>query len=62
MRTQSTALFNEISKEEVKNLTTVVKETLALGHAIIRSKTFSSAELWNIQRQRKSLNQRRRFA
>jgi len=62
MKTQSTNLFTQISKTAVENLTMEVKETLALGYDHSHSKTFSAAELWNIQRQRKSLNQRRRFA
>lgn len=62
MKTQSTNLFNQISKTQVENLTMEVKETLALGYSHTQSKTFSAAELWNIQRQRKSLNQRRRFS
>ncbi|MEP7165616.1 MAG: hypothetical protein ABI741_13025 [Ferruginibacter sp.] len=62
MKTQSTNLFNQISKTQVENLTIEVNETLALEHNHAQGKTFSAAELWNIQRQRKSLNQRRRFA
>jgi len=60
MKTQSSNLFNQLSKEEVENLTMETKETLATDHCQI-NKTFSAAELWNIQRQRKSINQRRRF-
>lgn len=62
MKTQSTNLFSQISKETVKNLTTEVKETLAFGYNNSQSKTFSAAELWNIQRQRRSLGSRRGFA
>ncbi len=62
MKMQSTNLFSQISKTQVENLTMEVKETLAMGYNHNQSKTFSAAELWNIQRQRKSLNQRRRFA
>ena len=62
MKMQSTTLFSQISKDEVETLTMEVKETLALGYNQNQSKTFSAAELWNIQRQRKSINQRRRFA
>lgn len=58
---QSTNLFSQISKTQVENLTMEVKETLAMGYNHNQSKTFSAAELWNIQRQRKSLNQRRGF-
>jgi len=62
MKTQLKNLFNQISKKQVENLTMEVKETLVMGYNQARSKTFSAAELWNIQRQRKSLNQRKRFA
>ncbi len=62
MKSQLTNLFNQISKTQVENLTMEVKETLAVGYNPNQSKTFSAAELWNIQRQRKSINQRRRFA
>jgi hypothetical protein len=62
MKMQSTNLFSQISKTQVENLTMEVKETLAMGYNHNQTKTFSAAELWNIQRQRKSINQRRRFA
>ena len=62
MKTQ-TNLFSQISKATVKNLTMEIKETLAFGYTNnSQSKTFSSAELWNIQRQRRSLGSRRGFA
>ena len=62
MKMQSTNLFSQISKATVKNLTTEVKETLAFGYSNSQNKTFSAAELWNIQRQRRSLGSRRGFA
>ena len=61
MRTQTTSLINKLSKETVKNLTNEVKETLAYGFNSNHTKTFSAAELWNIQRQRRSINIRRGF-
>ena len=61
MKTQSANLFSQISKATVKTLTTEVKETLDFGYANGQSKTFSAAELWNIQRQRRSLGSRRGF-
>ena len=61
MKTQLTNLFNQISKTQVENLTMEIKETLALGYNHNIAKTFSAAELWNIQRQRKNITQRRRF-
>jgi hypothetical protein len=56
MKTQ-TNLFQHITKVEMNNLTTQVKETIA--HGYVQEKNFSAAELWNIQRQRKALRSRR---
>ena len=52
MNTQTNNLFKAISNVEAKKMGEVVNETLALGMQI--AKTFTSADLWNIQRQRKS--------
>jgi hypothetical protein len=62
MKIQLTNLFNQISKAQLENLTMEVKETIAMEDNHTHRKIFSAAELWNIQRQRKSLNQRRGFA
>jgi hypothetical protein len=59
MKRQSNTLFTYLSNEQVNNLTSIVKETLAKGVSPISSKTFSAADLWNIQRQKKGLLQRR---
>jgi hypothetical protein len=61
MKTQLTNLFNQISKSQVENLTMEVNETSGMGYNHNQRKTFSAAELWNIQRHHQSLNQRRRF-
>jgi hypothetical protein len=53
-------LFTVISKTETTKLTTVVNETLAFG--LVKEKSFTNADLWNIQRQRKSTLQRRHYA
>jgi hypothetical protein len=60
MNTQNNNLFKAISKSETKELTTVVKETLALG--VNQEKHFTAADLWNIQRQKRSIVSRRHFA
>ena len=60
MKKQSENNFTQISKEHTKELTTVVKETLALG--LIPVRTFSTADLWNIQRRSKTMMYRRHFA
>jgi len=60
MNTQNKDLFKAISKNETRVLTTVVKETLAF--AINQEKHFTAADLWNIQRQKRSIVSRRHFA
>jgi hypothetical protein len=59
MKKQTTNQFSPISKEQTEQLTTVVKETLALG--ISHVKTFSTADLWNIQRRSRTMMSRRSF-
>ena len=61
MKQQSTALFTQLNKQEVENLTMVVKETLATGFNG-QNKVFGSVDLWNIQRQRRGFGGRRIFA
>jgi len=60
MKKQSNTLFTQISKEEVENLTQQVKETLATG-LNGHGRNFSSLDLWNIHRQKKTLSGRRQF-
>ena len=62
MKTQLTNLFSQVSKSQVENLTKEIKETLDMGYDHKQSKIFSAAELWNIHRRYKSLNQKRGFA
>ena len=57
MNTQQNNLFATISKEETMNLTAVVNETLAIN--IQQHKAFTAADLWAIQRRRRSFVQRR---
>ena len=58
MKKLSTNLFTIISAKDVENLTTVVKETLAVSFNQ-QNKVFTAADLWNIQRQGKRREQRR---
>ena len=60
MKMQSANLFNSLTKEEVKELTTTVKETIASGLGP-QTRVFSAAVLWNIQKQRRGMNVRRGF-
>lgn len=59
MKKQSTNLFAAIAKSTLAGLTNEVKETLAEGFSQQPKKVFTAADLWNIQRQRKSMLQRR---
>ncbi len=58
MKKQSTQ-FAQISKEQTEKLTTVVNETLAVSYSQV--KTFSTADLWNIQRRSRTIMNRRSF-
>lgn len=60
MKKQSENTFLPISKEQTENLTSVVKETIASGYS--QTKTFSTADLWNIQRRSKTMLHRRHCA
>jgi hypothetical protein len=57
MKTQNNTLVSKLSKEETVALTNIVDETLAL--AMNQHKPFTAADLWNIQRRRRSFVQRR---
>jgi hypothetical protein len=57
MKTQNNNLLSSLSKEETTNLTTIVNEILATGMG--QHKPFTAAELWNIQRRKRSFVQRR---
>ena len=59
MKKQATTLFSTISTEQLENLTSVVNERLAIGNNLPKRKIFTTADLWNIQRQDKSRIQRR---
>lgn len=61
MKTQTTNLLGQLNPTAVKELTTVVKETLDYGHSNHQKSTFSAADLWNIQRNRRSFSVRRGF-
>lgn len=52
-------IFNRLTANEMSLLTTEVKETVATQSSNNSSKSFSAAELWNIQRMKKSVSIRR---
>lgn len=60
MNNNQTQLFTALSKERTQQLTAIVKETLA--YELVGKKAFTAADLWNIQRRRKTVLQRRHFA
>ena len=59
MKKQTNTLFATISKAQVEKLTSIINETLATGFHNAKSKIFTTADLWNIQRQGRSRVQRR---
>jgi len=59
MKKQTTNQFSPISTEQTENLTTVVKETIALGLSKVR--TFSTDDMWNIKSRRRQIISRRNF-
>jgi hypothetical protein len=58
MKKQNENTINILTKKDVETLTRVVKETLAIA----RPKTFSTADLWNIQRKSRTMVSRRYYA
>ena len=59
MKTQNGILLAPLSEEKLKSLTTEVKETLAKDFIKTNARAFTTADLWNIQRQQKARVQRR---
>jgi hypothetical protein len=58
MKKQSENTFTLLCQKQVEALTQVVKETLGFT----KPKTFSTADLWNIQRRVRTMLQRRHLA
>ena len=61
MKKQTSNLFTSMSNTAVENLVKEVKETLASGYNINQHKPFTSIDMWNIHRQRKTMGSRRQF-
>jgi hypothetical protein len=59
MRRQSVSIFTTLSKEELEAIINIVSETMAAGEPAIKEKKISAADLWNIQRQKRTFVQRR---
>lgn len=58
---QQINLLKPLCKKELSTLTTTVNETLAANCSLSEQKTFVVAELWNIQRNKRTSAGRRRF-
>ena len=62
MRTENTNLFASISNDHINQLVKEVKETVATdAHQDNGKNTFSAADLWRIQKNRRMRVQRRAF-
>jgi len=61
MKTATKIVDMKLSREELEKMTTEVKETLAFG-SLDQNKIFSSVDLWNIQRHRRSMFHRKNHA
>lgn len=55
MKTQSNNLLESLNNNEIKILTSEVKETVCKNVIKDRKRTFSAAEYWDIQRRRRNL-------
>ena len=60
MKTKSSNLFTQLSSNALENLTNTVKETFAKNVVNQQQKTFSSADLWNIQRNRRTIEKKKK--
>jgi len=56
MKLQSNNLLENLTKTELKFLTTEVKETVVANFKKERKRIFSAAQLWDIQRRKKNLS------
>jgi len=59
MKTLSDNFFTPLNSGQLKKLTKLVSETIAIDANAGISKTFTSADLWKIQRAKKSVRNRR---
>lgn len=56
MKLQSNNLLENLTRTDLKILTTEVKETVCAHFKNERKKLFSAAQLWDIQRRKKNLS------
>lgn len=62
MKMQLNRSYNQLTKVQSEDLTSIVAETLAGGFNSSKTNLFTAADLWNIQRQGKNRTQRRAIA
>lgn len=62
MKTQIINLFNPLHHTEATDIAQAVKSTINESNSPKHQSVFISAELWNIQRQRKGFQTRRGFS
>ena len=62
MKMQQTRSLKQLSDERMEQLTRQIKETVACEYQRGQEKIFSSADLWNIHRNRRLIYQRRSLA
>jgi hypothetical protein len=61
MKLQSNKLLENLTRTELKILTTEVKETVCAHFKNERKKIFSAAQLWNIQRRKKNFGSQKLY-
>jgi hypothetical protein len=59
MKLSSNNFLETLNYQELKELTFEVKETLAVENKKEKRKIFTTADLWNLQRQRRAFYSRR---
>jgi hypothetical protein len=63
MKTQNHNFFQALGKDELRNLTQEVKETVAVNAPALQHKTaFGVVDLWNLERIRRTRIARRHLA
>ncbi|MGN6341570.1 MAG: hypothetical protein ACTHML_11435 [Ginsengibacter sp.] len=59
MKLYSNNLLESLTKDELKNLTLEVKETMAKEFKNEKKRIFSVAQYWDIQRRKRNFNSKR---
>lgn len=59
MKKQNQGYLTQVTNMELQKLTIMVEETIAADFKQEEKKVFSSADLWNIQRNKRAFVQRR---